>query len=447
MPELPSASLAESVQFNQLVVLPNAVQGLFRRRRAPVAVATKTGVDGHAVGLMSRLRRSHGPGPVWIRVMRDRALLMLDVEDVRRVLEGSPDPFASDPPAKRRGIAHFQPDALTISRGELWAERRRFAESVLESAKAAHRLADRFVAVTAEELRLVIDEVERDDDGVLGYDAWHRAFRRIVRRIVLGDAAREDEELSDLLGELMSEANGLPSSRSKHLDPFMERLEEHVARAEKGSLSSLFARAPAAEDSPPAGQAIHWLFATQDTDSANALRALALICAHPEQHALLDGELDRAGAEGLASGKGVAGLTFMRACLSEAMRLFPTTPLLSRETLVELSWRGAVVPAGTQILIVNAFHHRDRERLDYADRFAPEEWIDGDASENWAFNHFSHGPQGCPGANLALLIASSALATVLTEREVSWRGGGLNAAKPLPHMLDYFGLEFELGAA
>ena len=37
MPELPSASLAESVQFNQLVIVPNAVQGIFRRRRTPVA--------------------------------------------------------------------------------------------------------------------------------------------------------------------------------------------------------------------------------------------------------------------------------------------------------------------------------------------------------------------------------------------------------------------------
>src|SRR6476620_2297087 len=121
MAELPSASLAESVQFNQLVILPNAIQGIFRRRRAPVGVATLSGVDGHAVGLLSRLRRNHGPGPLWHRVLRDRALLLLDGDDVRRVLEGSPDPYAADPPAKRKGMAHFQPDALTISRGELWA--------------------------------------------------------------------------------------------------------------------------------------------------------------------------------------------------------------------------------------------------------------------------------------------------------------------------------------
>ena len=137
--ELPSASLAEVVQFNQLVVVPNAVQGIFRRRRTPVAVATRTGVDGHAVRFVSGLRKSHAPGPLWVRVIKDRALLMLEIEDVRRVLERSPEQFASDPPAKRRGMSHFQPDALTLSRGELWADRRRFTEAVVDTGRPVHR--------------------------------------------------------------------------------------------------------------------------------------------------------------------------------------------------------------------------------------------------------------------------------------------------------------------
>ena len=39
--ELPSASLLENARFNALVIVPNAVQGIFRRRRAAVAVATR----------------------------------------------------------------------------------------------------------------------------------------------------------------------------------------------------------------------------------------------------------------------------------------------------------------------------------------------------------------------------------------------------------------------
>ena len=222
--ELPSASLTESVQFNQTVIVPNAVQGLFLRRPRAVGIATKLDVDGRAVRLMQRLRRRHGPGPVWIRVMTDRALLVLEVDDVRRVLEGSPESFASDPEAKRKGMGHFQPDALTLSRGDLWADRRRFTEAVLDTPHAAHRLDDRFVEVAGEETATLLEEIDAAQSGRLDYDALHRAFRRIVSRVVLGDTAREDEELSDMLAGLMSEGNGLPSERSERFEPFMKRI-------------------------------------------------------------------------------------------------------------------------------------------------------------------------------------------------------------------------------
>ena len=137
-PELPSASLVENVRFNALVVVPNAVQGLFRRRPGRVRAATRAGVDGRAVRLLAGMRRSHGPGPVWVRVLKelDPALLVLSSDGARRVLGGSPDPFASDPEAKRRGMTAFQPDALTISRGGEWQNRRRFTEAVLDTGRA-----------------------------------------------------------------------------------------------------------------------------------------------------------------------------------------------------------------------------------------------------------------------------------------------------------------------
>ena len=98
-------------------------------------------------------------------------------------------------------MGHFQPDALTLSRGELWADRRRFTEAVVDTGRPAHRLGDRFVAVCREEVAALLDEVERDDGGVLGYEAMHRAFRRIVRRVVLGDARARGRGAQRLLGD------------------------------------------------------------------------------------------------------------------------------------------------------------------------------------------------------------------------------------------------------
>jgi hypothetical protein len=145
--DFPHASVAEGVRFTAQVAVPNVIQGLFRRRRSAVAVASRTGADKLAAGFMAGLKRSHGEGPVWIRVGKDQALLLMGEQPIRRVLEGSPEPFASDPEPKKSGMAHFQPDALTISRNPKWEQRRAFAEAVLDTGQPAHRLADRFVAV------------------------------------------------------------------------------------------------------------------------------------------------------------------------------------------------------------------------------------------------------------------------------------------------------------
>ncbi len=421
--EFPSASLLEDLRFNQAVIVPNALQGLFKRRRRAVAAATALNIDGQAVGLLSGLKRRHDGRPVWVRVVADRALLLLDVEDVRRALDGSPDPFASDPEAKRKGMAHFQPDALTISRGELWAQRRPWTEAVLETPAPSHQLGGRFDAVVAEEVGDVTG------DGELDYERLHRAYRRITRRIVLGDESADDETVSGLLGELMEQANGRPSSRSDEFEPFTAKLERYFETAPPDSLAGVAAQTPSTPDTKPAGQLPHWLFATQDTLSANVMRALAVLAVHPE-----------------AAARAAGGEAYRRAALMDAMRLWPTTPLLSRETLKELVWHGVRVPAGTNILISNTFMHRDRDRLgDAADRFTPEGWLDdGALVDDWGINHFSHGPQGCPGTNLALLIGAATIATVLKRGTPALANPSLDASKPLPHMLDFFAIRLKV---
>jgi cytochrome P450 len=440
--ELPSASLLENVRFNALVIVPNAVQGLFRRRRTPVAAATKANVDGWAVGLLGGMKRSHAGGPVWVRVMRDRALLPLAPADVHRALQGSPDPFAADPKAKRDGMCAFQPDALTISRGELWKNRRAFTEAVLDTGEPLHRFADRFAGVAREETDALLLSVD-GDAGKLTWEEWQSSFRRLTRRVVLGDRARDDEALSELLREMMSEANGMPGKPSERYPDFISRLSTYVDDAEAGSLVALFEEAPSDESTRPTGQAAHWLFATHDTLASNAFRALALLASHARQRARVDEELADFESDN-ALGADVAGLEYLGACLQEAMRLWPTTPMLSRETLTDTDWGGVSVPAGTNVLIPNTFLHRDTDRHPWADRFAPEQWLHGDAPDDWCFNHFSRGPQGCPGSALALFLAKAVLATLLCRREVDLVSPSLDPEPPLPHMLDFFGLRFDL---
>ena len=420
-PGLATASLLENARFNATVVVPNAVQGIFRRRRQAVRAATTANLDGKAVGLLEGMSRSYGGGPVRVKVARDDAVLLLDPADVERVLEGSPDPFAADPEAKRNGMVHFQPDALTISRGSEWKSRRRFAEAVLGEAAPA-----RVSQIARDEARDLLDAA----DGEITWEPWNRAFQRLTRRVVLGDAAAGDWALTETLEKMMSGANGMPGKPADDLEAFEERIGAYVERAEEGSLAAAFAAAPQDSDTRPAGQATHWLFAMGDTLAINALRSLAALATHDDarERALVDTD----GA-------------WLDACLHEAMRLWPTTTMLSRVSVEPTEWRGEEVEADTQFVISNTYGHRDRDRLLYADRFAPEEWTEGDAGSNPAFNHFSRGPQGCPGTALALMAGRTFLREAL-ERDIEAVNPKLYPSKPLPHMVDFFGIRVRTGS-
>ncbi len=418
--DFPHASIVEGIRFTAQVAVPNVIQGLFRRRRTASQVAARTGADALAVGFMSGLKRNYGDGPLWIRVGKDEVVLALGEDAIRHALEHAPDPFAADPEPKKSAMAKFQPDALTISRGEEWEDRRRFTEAVLDTGKPSHRLADKFRAVAAEEASTLPDGLD--------WEAFNEAVRRVARRLILGDGAAGDVALSQMLGELMDKANPPGRGDEALLARYTAKLTPYVEQAESGSLVGLFADAPQTERTKPARQVTHWLFALGDTLAINAVRSLALL-------AVFDAERERA----------VDDEAFMDACLHEAMRLWPTTPMLSRAVVRRSEWDGVSVPAGAQVLIVNNFNHRDKDVLgERADRFSPEQWLaGGGAAEDWTFNHFSHGPQGCPGVGLSLLVGREMLGVLLRERVVKLVSPALDSAKALPHSLDYFSLRFE----
>src|SRR3954471_21737547 len=141
------ASLVDGVRFTAQVGVPNVVLGLFAKRELPARVSSSLHGDHLAYLLVEGLVRRLGPDPFWIRVGKEEVLLVHHPDDIKLVLGGSPEPFASDPDTKRKGMLAFQPNALTISRGDLWANRRQFAEAVLDTGSPLHRLAGRFVAV------------------------------------------------------------------------------------------------------------------------------------------------------------------------------------------------------------------------------------------------------------------------------------------------------------
>lgn len=119
--------------------------------------------------------------------------------------------------------------------------------------------------------------------GELGWDFFFESWFRIVRRVILGDGARDDHKLTDAIKRLRQRGNWaftVPKSR-RLLDEFHERLRQHLDRAEEGSLAELVARQPATNETHPTHQIAQWFFAF-DPGGMATFRTLALLVTHPD---------------------------------------------------------------------------------------------------------------------------------------------------------------------
>ena len=434
--EFQRANAIESTRFTAQIAIPNVVQGLFRRRTLASKAAAAINLDGAGYALMEGLAKKYGPDPFWVKVVTDDTLILTHAVDIKQVLSGSVDNFASDPDAKAKGMAAFQPEALTISRGDVWRQRRAFAEAVLETGTPLHRFAQQFVALAREEADALVGQ-----DGAIDFETFNLCVQRLTRCVIFGRLAADDAQLSERVEKLMDAGNSMPGKPAEGYDALISHISRYLEQPEADSLAALVASAPATS-SDPAGQLIHWMFAMGDTLAANAYRCLIALAAHPA-------ECDRATAEAksvdLAKPAAVGGLNYLAGCLQEAMRLWPTTSMFGRVTLRDLQMaRGVMIPAGTPILIVNSFNHRNQARVSYADAFTPTAWTEGDAPDNWLFNFFSHGTQGCPGVGLAMLVGQALLAQLLVSGTPTVEGSPLKASEPLPYALEINGLSVNI---
>jgi cytochrome P450 len=298
-----------------------------------------------------------------------------------------------------------------------------------------HPFAERFLAVVA-------DEVARLRIGPdLEWDAFESLWDHITLRVVFGDRARGDQELTGLLAKLMEEGNRLVGLKTT--DDYYEfygRIERYLADPEEGSLVSLVRDAPQTDRTRVAHQVPHWMFATRDTLGANTYRALAAVAGDQSLCARVREEIS--GAD-LSDPDAVDGMQLLEGVLHEAMRLWPTTPLLARETTRELELGGAQLDEGTQVMMLNIFNHRRPEGISDADRLVPERWA-GDTPTEYRFNHLSNGTQDCPGGPLVLLLGKAVMARMLDEYSLKLVEPSLPAGGDQPVMLDFFSIRFDV---
>ena len=396
------ASALDTLRVARTALMPIVARGALLRRPSMVVAQEKADADKRLVRLLQRLRDKYGEDRLQLRVPGRSFSVVLSREDVHRVLSD----VVSYTPAnveKRHALAHFQPDGLLISDTADRPDRRAFTEAVLDTHSSVHALGDVFSAK--------VDEEISPEVGRLDWDRFAPAWWRLVRRIVLGDSAADDSRLTDRLKSLRANANWsyLHRKNAEHREIFLRHVRSYVDRAEHGSLAERIAQLPASATARPESQVAHWLFAF-DAAGMATFQTLALLASHP----FVPRDHDH-----------------LRASVLESLRLWPTTPLVLRDSALD----------GSTLLIIAPFFHRDDQVLAYADEFEPEVWLDGRADR--ALIPFSDGPAGCPGRNLVLFVTAKVLSALFLEHDFLLTSHPrLAAGGPLPGTLNPLGLRF-----
>jgi cytochrome P450 len=393
--ELPTASPLDTGRALRDIFLPLVAQGAILRRPRMGTLAERIHADDRALRLVRKFRGRYGDGPLLFRLAGRTIGLVLAADDVQRLLAETPEPFAAATAEKAGALRHFQPHAVLVTDPPLRAARRDLNEQALGSRQPVHQHGHRMLEVVREELDTLT--------GTLGWEEFRSIWSRVVRRIVLGDCARDDTALSADLDQLRADANWAEfhPRRDDVRERFLGLLAAYVAKSEPGSLVSMLAHHDEALD--PAGQVPHWLFAF-DAAGIALWRLFAVLATRPSELEPIVSEARHPDASPLLARAGAA--------VQESLRLWPTTLVVLRESRADTAWRDRSAPAGTEFAIVSSVFHRDDEALDFANSFEPGIWLDGRADGHWPIIPFSAGPAECPGRNVVLLTASTAVSHV-----------------------------------
>ncbi|MGA9872529.1 MAG: cytochrome P450 [Rhodococcus sp. (in: high G+C Gram-positive bacteria)] len=419
---------------------PLVAGGVIARRRSIMPLLEKWQTDADTVTTIAELRAKYGPGPLLLDLPGRRIALPLVAQDVKRILDRSPDDFTPANREKQASLSPFQPHGVLISRGSVRGPRRHFNENVLDTGQSLHHLAGAIASAVDDEMSVLVERVAAAG-GELSAATFLESWWYMVRRVVLGDAAREDNTVTDELWKLRARGNWayLRPNRRRLRDRFLDRLYDYVDDADPLSLAGAVAAARPESAVDPVGQIPHWLFAF-DAAGIVTLRTLATLAAQP---AMMQRAIDESRSKELSS---PAVLPYLQACVLESTRLWPTTPAILRDSVTPTTWGPAggrfEISSGTAFLILATAFHRDRDAVPFADDFTPDAWLDGRASRTAGLVPFSDGPARCPGENLVLFIASTAIAHLVSAfPELTLVSKpGLSADGPLPSTVNHYSI-------
>ncbi|WP_062117864.1 cytochrome P450 [Aureimonas sp. AU40] len=167
-----------------------------------------------------------------------------------------------------------------------------------------------------------------------------------------------------------------------------------------------------------------FITAGHETTALGLAWTFHLLAKHPAIEAKVLAEIAAVTGGAPVEAEHIAELAYTRQVFSEAMRLYPPAPIITRTALRDIVLGGRQIAEGTVLYVpIHAVHHHgalwdDPETFD-PDRFAPDA---AKARHRYAYMPFGAGPRVCIGNLFALMEAVAILAVLLPAHRLARRG-------------------------
>lgn len=160
-----------------------------------------------------------------------------------------------------------------------------------------------------------------------------------------------------------------------------------------------------------------FMFEGHDTTSMALCWAIYLIGLDKKVQTKVHEELDLIfgdDTERPITAEDLANLKYLECCIKEALRLFPSVPVVARTLENSIKIHGYELPKGTSVSIILNMLHRDKTNFPNPERFDPERFTPENSlgRSPFAYIPFSAGPRNCIGQKFAMMEEKIVLAQV-----------------------------------
>ncbi|EQC37282.1 hypothetical protein SDRG_05506 [Saprolegnia diclina VS20] len=191
-------------------------------------------------------------------------------------------------------------------------------------------------------------------------------------------------------------------------------------------LLSTFLQRPELDEREAISLAIDVLFAGVDTTGNTLLWTMYCLATAPNGREMQARIRDEIGS-GPMDEAALTRLSYLRACVKETLRLYPSATPNQRYAGDDVTLAGYQVPKGTSVLMATYTMSRDPDIFEHPEVFAPERWMDrekkdADNRKQQAYSTlpFGIGARSCVGRRLAETEMYLLLAHLLREMEIQW---------------------------